>query len=660
MGIYRSVFSSSFCLLFFISSFAEAQDMFVEADELLLFQDMDLVVTASRLEQSKDQLSVPVTVLTSDDLHYGGHTSISEALRFAPGVDILRMDRSRYGVGIHGLQGMLSDRMMTLVDGMPADSPAFGGPEFSSLPVTIEDIERIEIVRGSGGAAWGANALSGVVNIITKDPGSIPGLFVSSNVSEFGDSYSQARYADSNGDWRWLVSAAYEDLKSSADALDLKEKQAADDFLRRTLARTAFIYETTTDLKVSFGAGITGTERGAFETSSIQTTEENELETANAYLRVDKKFSSSMEGYLRWVGRYQDMDRPSYGNTQYKVRENDFEGQLTLREIDKHSIALGGNFRCSRFSSRAYEYGVFTLVDDDIYERWAGVFGLDRYQHSRQLAFESQLRVDYFSEGDVDWSGRFSSIYGVDTDMDHVLRLSAARSYRQPVGFIRNAVYDSPPGTLPFEQHYRVDSDMNPEEAWSLEAGYSWNMEAKLKLKVDIYYMWYKDLIGGKGKWGITSSGETAVFVDVTNTGDADGFGGEAQLEYQAGALLWTAWYGYSNFETEYPHQSIRAFLPAIHKIGLKFRWTIVESWTLNGQYVYADGVKEDISDGSLSSSNYMDVTVAKSFFERKGEIMLGVKDLLNKDYDPLVGIDQTAGNIIPGRTFFARFQYTF
>ena len=660
MGIYRSVFSSSFCLLFIISSFAEAQDMFVEADELLLFQDMDLVVTASRLEQSKDQLAVPVTVLTSDDLHYGGHTSISEALRFAPGVDVLRMDRSRYGVGIHGLQGMFSDRMMTLVDGMPADSPAFGGPEFSSIPITMEDIERIEIVRGSGGAAWGANALSGVVNIITKDPSLTPGLFVSSNVSEFGDNFSQVRYADSNGDWRWLVSAAYENLKSSADALDLREEQAADDFMRRTLARTAFVYEADADLKVSFGAGITGTERGAFEISSIHTYEENELETANAYLRADTKISSSMEGYLRWVGRYQNMDRPSYGNTQYKVRENDFEGQVTLSGLDKHSIALGGNFRCTRFSSRAYDYEIFTLADDDIYERWIGVFGLDRYQYSRQLALESQLRMDYFSEGDADWSGRFSSIYGIDAEMDHMLRLSVAKSYRQPVGFIRNAVYDSSPGTLPFEQHYKVDSDMDPEQAWSLEAGYSWNIQEQLKLKTDLYYMWYKDLIGGQGEWGIMNSGETAVFVDVTNTGDADGFGGELQLEYQSGALLWSIWYGYSNFETEYPHQSIRAFLPATNKIGVKCRWTIAESWTLNGQYVYADGVKEDISDDSLSSSNNMDLTIAKSFLDKKGEIMLGVKDLLNKDYDPLVGIDQTAGNKIPGRTFFARLQVTF
>jgi len=153
-------------------------DDFGEADELLLFQDMTLVVSASRQKQPENLLSVPVSVLTADDLHYGGHSTIQEALRYAPGVDVIRMDRNRYGVGIHGLEGMFSDRMMTLVDGMPADSPAFGGPEFSSLPVMMEDIEPDRDCSRFRWRCMGANALSGVINIITKRPRkTVPGLF---------------------------------------------------------------------------------------------------------------------------------------------------------------------------------------------------------------------------------------------------------------------------------------------------------------------------------------------------------------------------------------------------------------------------------------------------------------------------------------------------
>ena len=659
MGTFKSVVSSSIFLLCSIASFAEANDALIEADELLLFEDMDVVVSASRLEQPIDQLSVPVSILSKEDLHYGGFTSISEALRYAPGVDVLQLDRSRYAVGIHGLQGLFSDRLMTLIDGMPADSPAFGGPEFESLPITIEDIERIEVVRGSGGASWGANALSGVVNIITKKPSDVEGVFASASVSGFGDSFSQIRYGDSNGNWSWLLSAAYEDVKSSADALGEKP-HITDDYMHRMLARTAWVYATETDLKVSFGGGITGTERGGFETSNLEPTNANELNSANGYLLAEKKFNNDVEGYFRWVGRYQDMERPSYGDVRYKVRENDFEGQVTLSGIENHSIALGGNFRCSRLSSRAYNYDIFTLVDDDIYERWAGIFGLDRYQFSRQFSLESQLRLDYFSEGDADWSGRFSGIYGVAQEMRHVVRLSAAKSYRQPVGFIRNAIYDSRPGTLPFEQHYRIDPDMNPEDAWSLEAGYSWSISQQLKLKADLYYMWYRDLIGAVGDFRMTAMGVPAVFIDVTNTGDADGYGGEIELEYRTETLLVRAWYGRNEFETEYPNQSIRAFLPANNKVGLMARWAVNPEWTLTGQYVYTEGVREDIADESLASTCHMDFTVARSFLEKKGEIMLGVNDLFTKEYEPHVGLSQTGGNKIPGRTFFARFQYTF
>ncbi len=657
VGKLKSVVSSSFFLLFIVSSFAEAKDSFSEADELLLFQDMDLVVSASRLKQPENLLSVPVTVLSADDLHYGGHTSIAEALRYAPGVDVIRMDRNRYGIGIHGLEGMFSDRMMTLVDGMPADSPAFGGPEFTSLPLMMEDIERIEIVRGSGGAAWGANALSGVIHIITKEPGEEQGLFVTSTVSVFGDSSSQVRYSDSSGNWRWLLSAGYEDKKSSADALD--DEDGADDFQRRALARTAFIYETESELKISFGAGGTGTESGIFETANTLAADNNDLDTGNGYLRAEKIFSSSSEGYLRWAGRYQDMDRPSYGEARYKVREHDIEGQMTLTGLEKHAIALGGNARSTHLSSRPAAYNVFTLADEDVYERWFGLFVSDRYQHTTQLGLEAQFRVDYFTEGSTDWSGRVSSIYGIDVNMDHVLRFSGAKSYRQPVGFIRNAIFHSTPSTAPLF-HFYVDPDMDSEQAWSVEAGYSWKMPEDLTLKVDLYYMWYSDLIGGSNLYGMAEEGVPEIFMVVTNTGDADGFGGELQLDYASGPWLWTAWYAYSDFETEYENQSIRAFLPAENKIGLKLRWKITGSWTANGQYAYSDAIKEDISDDTVSSSNRLDITLAKSFLERKGEIMFGVIDLLEKEYDPLVGLDQTAGNKIPGRTFFARLQYTF
>lgn len=116
---------------------------------------------------------------------------------------------------------------------------------------------------------------------------------------------------------------------------------------------------------------------------------------------------------------------------------------MNMTGISSHSLAFGGNLRTTEIVSRPFEPGVLTLTEENVRENWFGIFGSDRYQYSKQLILETQLRADSFSEGDTDWSGRVSSIYGLDAAMNHVVRMSAAKSYRQPVGFIRNALYSN-------------------------------------------------------------------------------------------------------------------------------------------------------------------------------------------------------------------------
>ena len=82
----------------------------------------------------------------------------------------------------------------------------------------MEDIERIEVVRGPVGAAWGANAENGMINIITKKPVDTEGLFSSTTINEYGDSYTHTRLSQISDLWSWHLSAGYEDLENSDDA----------------------------------------------------------------------------------------------------------------------------------------------------------------------------------------------------------------------------------------------------------------------------------------------------------------------------------------------------------------------------------------------------------------------------------------------------------
>jgi outer membrane cobalamin receptor len=166
VGFIASVFLASG-----ISCFAE-QDNTYDNHELFDMTPEELmnvsVVSASRLPTQPQYLTAAVTVITADDIHHSGVTTIPEILQFAPGVDVRRLDRQRYAVGVRGLFGVFSDRTLVLIDGRPATGIIYGTTHWENLPVLVEDIERIEIVRGPVGAAWGANAFTGVINIITK------------------------------------------------------------------------------------------------------------------------------------------------------------------------------------------------------------------------------------------------------------------------------------------------------------------------------------------------------------------------------------------------------------------------------------------------------------------------------------------------------------
>lgn len=139
---------------------------------------------------------------------------------FVPGMDVLMFNWYSYAVGVMGLHELSSDRVQSLVDGRLVDNPIYGGPEYWNLPVFMEDIKLIEVVRGAGGAAWGANALTGVINMITKRPHEVLGWSGSCTVSEFGDTYSFLRWAEVKGRWSWRTSIGYQDVISSYDAMD--------------------------------------------------------------------------------------------------------------------------------------------------------------------------------------------------------------------------------------------------------------------------------------------------------------------------------------------------------------------------------------------------------------------------------------------------------
>ena len=137
----------------------------ISLEELLQIE----VISLTKRAESRTAAAAAVYVITPDDIRRSGVTSLPEALRLAPGVQVARIDANKWAIGVRGFASRLSRSLLVLIDGRSVYSPLFAGVYWEVQDTLLEDVDRIEVVRGPGGTIWGANAVNGVINIITKN-----------------------------------------------------------------------------------------------------------------------------------------------------------------------------------------------------------------------------------------------------------------------------------------------------------------------------------------------------------------------------------------------------------------------------------------------------------------------------------------------------------
>jgi iron complex outermembrane receptor protein len=179
---------------------ASAPDGSVPLQHLSLEQLGDVEVTATSKEPEQVwRTAAAVYVLTQEDIRRSGATSIPEVLRLVPGVEVARVDSDHWSVGIRGFGSVLASKLLVLMDGRSIYTPLFAGVYWQVQATPLEDIDRIEVIRGPGGTIWGANAVDGVINIITKRSQDTHGSMVSMGGGNTDQGTGAARYGGGNG-----------------------------------------------------------------------------------------------------------------------------------------------------------------------------------------------------------------------------------------------------------------------------------------------------------------------------------------------------------------------------------------------------------------------------------------------------------------------------
>ncbi len=170
------------------------------------------ITTPARKEQSLMDTPSAVFVIRPEDIRRSGVRFIPEALRMAPGMQVARLDANKWAITARGFNGRFANKLLVLMDGRNVYTPLFSGVYWDVQDTMLEDIERIEVIRGPGATMWGSNAVNGVINIITKPASSTPGAIVGGGVGTELRDFAEGRYGGASGEeFHYRAYAKYHD-----------------------------------------------------------------------------------------------------------------------------------------------------------------------------------------------------------------------------------------------------------------------------------------------------------------------------------------------------------------------------------------------------------------------------------------------------------------
>ena len=179
-----------------------AQGLYGSTDltELSLEDLMNIEVTSvSKKAERLSEAAAAIYVITSEDIRRSGYTTIPDALKLAPGLHVAHIDANRWAISARGFNGEHANKLLVLIDGRSVYTQLFSGVYWNEQNVNLEDVERIEIIRGPGATLWGANAVNGVINIITKKARDTQGGFAAATSGSELHGLGSFRYGGSLG-----------------------------------------------------------------------------------------------------------------------------------------------------------------------------------------------------------------------------------------------------------------------------------------------------------------------------------------------------------------------------------------------------------------------------------------------------------------------------
>ncbi|WP_158045353.1 TonB-dependent receptor plug domain-containing protein [Skermanella pratensis] len=456
------------------------------------------VTSASKRTETLGKVAAAVSVLTGDDIRRSGATSIPDALRLISGVQVARINASKYAISARGFNGRFANKLLVLIDGRSIYTPLFSGVFWELQDTLLEDVDRIEVIRGPGATLWGANAVNGVINIITKPAAATQGLLVTGAAGVEERASGGIRFGDAfaGGDGHYRIHAKH--MRRDGGLTESGE-EASDDMNR---SRFGFRADWNSGPANSFTAqgGVTtgraGESSTMFEpTAPFARTVEQQDRLLNADIlgRWTRTLSTASEISLRAYVSRETVHLP-----QVKVTNDtlDVEFQHHVKPLERHDMVWGAGYRLhsddidSTFSLsvapvRRTEQVINAFVQDEI----------TLIPDMLRFTVGSKFEQNGYSGVELQPSARLLWTPAAD----HTFWTAVSRAVRTPSRAeddIRIVQTTRPgPGGLPVTVEATGQRGFDSEDLLAFEAGYRTNPVANLSLDVAAFYNIYDNLL---------------------------------------------------------------------------------------------------------------------------------------------------------------------
>ncbi|MEC7227709.1 MAG: TonB-dependent receptor plug domain-containing protein, partial [Candidatus Latescibacterota bacterium] len=329
------------------------------------------VFSASKKEEPLFVAPAAVYVLTSEQIQSSGATTIPDVLRGVPGVEVARIDASKWAVSVRGFNDVFADKLLVMIDGRTVYSPLFNGVIWSDNEIALQDIERIEVVRGPGGALWGANAVNGVINIITRRAMDTKGVVITQSLGTETRARVSTTYGLKIGDWNSALRLHY----ASYDHAVRNGKSAADNW---TTGRIGLRADRTLANGDELSVDLSTYRNESFENYRIPVLEAPFLSERNTVSHTSGSYA--VIGWARTASKRSTWKVKVYYDNSFRDSGELAKSELHTWDIDLlhqwqigegHQFVWGAGYR-----QHWDEHAVRDFVYFDLPSRWYSVFNV--------------------------------------------------------------------------------------------------------------------------------------------------------------------------------------------------------------------------------------------------------------------------------------------